>query len=239
MQVPPCPPDVPDVALGVCSCPGEQRAEHTAFPSGLLVFPLRYPISVKLGLVREEQQAARSGSWPQGPADTSHEGCAHGWGWHRSHVSHTGHGPGAPTAAPCSSQAGTRDTTQQNHIFPKPLCFQGYLLPAASTCAPSAASHLQTPQSGFSHVQTKPPAFGADSQLLKGRKKACLRTHANFPLISTCPAHLSHSSAGLCNVPVPMPRAARLQQAPTPRRLPTVPRSVSPSPARAAHRKNI
>lgn len=89
-----------------------------------------------------------------------------------------------PARAPRSVGMGTRGTGPSNpHVFPKPPHCQGCLLRAASTRTSTAASHVRTPRSGLSHVQTESPAFGADSQLItKGRKKKpCLGPHA--PLV--------------------------------------------------------
>lgn len=149
MQVPPCPPDALDMALGVCSCPGEQRAEHTVSPSGLLVFPLCYPIPMKLGLVREEQQAARSGSWPQGPADASHEGCACGWGWHHSHASHTSRGP--PLWHPVPPRL-EKETSHNRATFSPSLCDFRAICSPQPPPAPPALLHICKHRSQVFHM---------------------------------------------------------------------------------------
>lgn len=78
------------------------------------------------------------------------------------------------------------------HVFPKPPRCQGCLLRAASTRTSAAASRVQTPRSGLSHVQAKLPPFGTDWQLLRKGAKPALpqapRRQCSTYLRSSCPS---------------------------------------------------
>lgn len=82
------------------------------------------------------------------------------------------------------------------HVFPKPPRCQGCLLRAASTRTSAAASRVQTPRWGLSHVrQNCPPLAPAGNSLPKGQNPPCLRPHDNVPLTSARPAR-HHTEQG-------------------------------------------